>query len=234
MINGIKAMGLIGANFTIPHKQAVLKHLDELALSAKIIGAVNTISIEGGRLIGHNTDGQGFMRALEYFAKAKPQDSIVTILGAGGAARAIAVELSLAGAKSITIVNRTLSKAEQLIEDIAPHLKSSLSAASWDSTHKIPNSTDILINATSIGLYPDSAMPDVDMDTILPDMLVVDVIPNPPETKFLKMAEAAGANTLNGLGMLVHQGAIAFKIWTGKDAPVDVMYKALIDEFGAG
>jgi len=231
VVRGIRAMGIAGANFTIPHKQAVIGHLDGLAPSARIIGAVNTVVVEGDKLIGHNTDGQGFLRALKQDAKTDPSGKVVTIIGAGGAARAILVELALAGAAKITLVNRTVGRASQVIDEVGSHLDADLQVAELTEGMIIPPETNILVNATSIGLYPSKDSPPVDSNSIRPGMVVVDVIPNPPNTTFLQRAGAAGASTLTGLGMLVHQGAIAFELWTGMRAPVDAMYGELQHAF---
>lgn len=231
-VKGIRAMNMRGMNLTIPHKVEVLKYLDEIAPDAKLIGAVNTIRVDDGRLIGENTDGKGFMRSLKSDSDLDPTGGEFVILGAGGAARAISVELALAGAEKITIVNRTLSRGEQLAALINEKTEAEAVFARWDSSFSIPESAAAVVNATSIGLFPDvEAVPDIDFDSIKAGMVVCDVIPNPPNTPFLKKAEAKGAKTLNGLGMLVYQGAIGFKLWTGEEPPVDVMYKALEEVF---
>lgn len=224
---GIRTMGIAGANITIPHKEHVIAHLDELAPSAKIIGAVNTITRQNNRLIGHNTDGQGFVHALRANASTDPAGAHAFIVGAGGAARAIAVETALAGAAQITLINRDNERAHQLCNDIQPHLKMPINVQDWNSSIQIPPSANIVVNATSVGLYPDTHCVPIDWSSIKPNMLVVDVIPNPPQTLFLANAQAAGARTLSGLGMLVQQGAIAFELWTSIPAPVQVMHNAL-------
>jgi shikimate dehydrogenase len=227
ILTGIRAMGIRGANFTVPHKVSIVRHVDELAASAQIIGAVNTVVVEDRKLIGHNTDGQGFLRSLRTDLGVDPADLAITILGAGGAARAVAVELALAGAAQITFINRTRKHASDLAAELGPQLKADLVVADWLSGMAVPAGTDILINATSMGLYPNTNRPPVDCKSIHSSMVVVDVIPNPPTTEFLAMAESRGARTLNGLGMLVNQGAIAFELWTGAPAPTDVMHQEL-------
>ncbi len=231
-INGLRAMNMRGVNLTIPHKVEVLKYLDRIAPDAALIGAVNTVRREGNELIGENTDGKGFLHSLEKDAGLDPKGKRAVILGAGGAARAISVELALAGAEHITIVNRTASRGRELVKLLNEKTKATAPFSEWNATYEIPPGTDVLVNATSIGLYPDvDAKPDIDYDSVTGDMVVCDVIPNPPRTIFLKEAESRRAKTLDGLGMLVYQGAIGFKMWTGLDAPVEAMYKALKKEF---
>lgn len=233
-VGGLRAMSFRGINLTIPHKCEVIQYLDEVADDARIMGAVNTVYVQDGRLIGANTDGKGFLRALNDDAKLNPAGKRIVILGAGGAARAIAVELALAGAAGIVIVNRSEARGQKLVELLRAHTPVKASYQAWTDQLAVPAATDVLVNATSIGLYPDVGdMPSLDYATITPGMVVCDVIPNPPQTRFLDAAKARGAITLDGLGMLVYQGAIAFKLWTGEVAPVEVMKKALAAEFAA-
>ena len=234
-IMGLRAFNMRGINLTIPHKVAVLEHLDEIAADAGLIGAVNTVRREGNRLIGENTDGKGFLYALMQDAQVDPTDKRVVLLGAGGAARAIAVELALAGASHFTVVNRSRERGEALVELLDTRTPAGAEFVPWQGSYPIDGETDVVVNATSIGLYPDvDARPDIDYATLEPHMTVCDVIPNPPRTPFLAEAEARGATPLDGLGMLVYQGAIGFKLWTGLEAPVEVMHKALADAFGLG
>jgi shikimate dehydrogenase len=231
-VGGLRAMGFRGINLTIPHKCAVIPLLDEVAADARIMGAVNTVYVDGDRLVGANTDGKGFLRALSDDARVNPAGRKFVILGAGGAARAISVELALAGAREIVIVNRGEARGRELLDLLARHTPVRASYQPWNTNLAIPADADVLVNATSIGLYPavDEA-PSLDYATIRPGMVVCDVIPNPPRTRFLEAAQARGARTLDGLGMLVYQGAIALKLWTGRDAPVEVMKSALAAEF---
>ena len=233
-VTGLRAMGFRGINLTIPHKCEVIKHLDEVADDARIMGAVNTVYVQDGRLIGANTDGKGFLRALNDDARLNPAGKKFVVLGAGGAARAITVELALAGAAEITIVNRNEARGWELVALLLNHTPVRATYQPWTDHLAIPEGTDVLVNATSIGLCPDvHDMPSLNYATIKPGMVVCDVIPNPPQTRFLDAAKERGAITLDGLGMLVYQGAIAFKLWTGMEAPVDVMKKALAAEFAA-
>lgn len=230
-IKGVRAMNMRGINLTIPHKVEVLKYLDEIAPEAKLMGAVNTVVRRGNKLRGENTDGKGFMRALSTDAKMDPRGKRVVVLGAGGAARAITVELALAGASKITIVNRTEGRGRGLVELLNTQTKAATEFRVWNDSYAIPAETDILINATSIGLPPrETEKPDIAYQSITSSMLVCDVIPA-PVTPFLEEAKKQGARTLDGLGMLVYQGAIGFTLWTGLDAPVDAMHEALSKAF---
>lgn len=229
---GLRAMSFKGINLTIPHKNAVIRYLDEVAPDATLMGAVNTVRREGHRLIGENTDGKGFMRSLREDAEVDPTGKRVVVLGAGGAASAITVELALADATHITVVNRTLTRGQTLTKLLNEKTPIKADFVPWDSPYAVPADTDLLINATPIGLHPDvDDAPDIDYDTIRAGMTVCDVIPNPPHTLFLRRAEARGAQTLDGLGMLVYQGAIGFEMWTGVDAPIEVMHRALAKVF---
>ncbi len=224
---GMRAMNFRGINLTIPHKVEVMRYLDEIAPDAGLIGAVNTVRWAGDRLVGENTDGKGFLRSLRD-ASIDPRGRKVVILGAGGAARAIAVELALAGASRITVVNRSIERGEQLAAALDRNTSVAVDFVPWMSTYLVPDEVSILVNATSIGLFPAvEAVPDVDLATLRPGLVVCDVIPNPPRTRFLTLALQRGATTLDGLGMLVYQGAIAFTMWTGLEAPTEVMRRAL-------
>jgi shikimate dehydrogenase len=230
-IKGIRAFNMKGINLTIPHKVNVLKYLDEIKPDAAMMGAVNTVVNINNCLIGENTDGKGFMYALTRDTKFDPAGKNVVILGAGGAARSISVELALAGVKTISIVNRNPERGEMLTNLITTKTSSKAHYVNWESCYVIPSDTDIVINATSIGLFPNThEKPDILYDSVNGKMIVCDVIPS-PMTDFLHESQRRGAQILDGLGMLVYQGAIGFKLWTGKDAPVDVMYKALSKAF---
>ena len=221
-----------GINLTIPHKVEVLKYLDEVSPAAELMGAVNTVVRIGDKLKGENTDGKGFMRSLTVDAKMDPKGKKIVVLGAGGAARAITVELALAGAKCITIVNRSESRGQILTDLLNSNTLTKTDFQIWKETYSVPSDTDIFINATSIGLSPNiDDKPDINYQSITSKMLVCDVIPT-PMTIFLAEARKRGANILDGLGMLVYQGAIGFKIWTGLDAPIAVMHQALSKAFG--
>lgn len=232
-MQGMRAMGFQGINLTIPHKVAVMQYLDDIAPDARMIGAVNTVRREGDRLIGENTDGKGFLRGLREEAQIDPKGKRVVLLGAGGAARAIAVELALAGAAEIVVYNRSAERGETMVSDLTSRTGANATFKHWTETCHIGNEVDILVNATSIGLFPDvDAMCDVALDDLKPDLLVADVIPNPPETPFLRLAQSRGLRTLNGLSMLVFQGVIGFELWTGQQPDEAVMKQALQAAFG--
>ena len=228
-IKGLKAMKMRGINCTIPHKIEVIKYLDKVAPSAKLIGAVNTIINENGVLTGENTDGKGFMIALES-AGVNPAGKSVVVLGAGGASRAICVELSLAGARKLTIVNipKDSALADSLIRNLKENTTVAIEYVPWAGTFKIPADTDIVVNATSIGLYPNvNDKPDIDYDTITKKMYVQDVIPNPAFTPFLGEADRRGVRWQSGMQMLINQAALNITMWTGLKPDKEVMRQAL-------
>ncbi|GBR09408.1 shikimate dehydrogenase [Acetobacter oeni] len=228
---GAVAMEWAGFNCSLPHKVAVIDHLDELAESAKIIGAVNCVSIRDGKLIGDNTDGKGFLASLKDVTD--PAGKRVLLLGAGGAARAIAVELGLAGAAHIMVVNRDPEKAETIAALVRDNTGCEAKASGWEGEVKVPGDVGIVINATSIGLGDAEAMPSVAPDTLRKDLVVADVIPNPPRTKLLRQAKERGCTVLDGLGMLVNQGVIGVELWLGKTLDAGVMQETLQEIFGA-
>ena len=230
-IAGMRALNMRGVNLTMPHKVQVLKYLDEQSEAVRIIGASNTIIVENGRLIGENSDGKGFVKSLQD-AEIAISGKTITMLGAGGAARAIGVECALAGAKKINIINRNEGRGRELAEVISKNTAAEAEYFPWNGAVDIPSETDILINATCVGLHPDvDACPDINYDCIRAGMPVCDVVFNPVMPLFLKKAEAKGAKVITGIGMLVNQGALNFEWWTGVKAPVDVMMAALVREF---
>lgn len=230
-MRGMRAMGMKGVNLTMPHKIAVLDELDELSQAARIIGAVNTVVRRGDRLIGENTDGKGFVKSVRD-AQIPLEGRVVTILGAGGAAKAIGVECALAGAKQITIINRNVQRGEELVKTISENSSVLANFIPWIGTVRIPSDTEILINATCVGLHPDvNACPDIHYEDIHSGMIVSDVVFNPAMPVFLQKAQANGAKIITGLGMLVNQAALNFEIWTGVEAPREVMMEALKKEF---
>jgi len=232
-VRGFRAMGFRGGNVTTPHKVAIVKHLDRIAESASLMGAVNCIVRRGNELIGENTDGKGFVQSLR--EKTDPAGKRAVILGAGGAARAIGVELALAGVRSLTVVNRARERGRELADLLKCKVDASVEAVAWDGDYRVPAGTDVVVNATSIGLFPDvQARIPLDVAALAPSMVVADVIPNPPETRLVRDARARGCTVLDGLGMLVNQGVIGFKYWTGVDADPSVMRKALEVVFSSG
>lgn len=229
-VRGAVAMGFAGFNCSIPNKIAVMQYLDALAPSAEIIGAVNTVVITDGRLTGHNTDGQGFVESLR--TVADPAGKTMVVFGAGGAARAIAVESALEGAAAITIVNRDAKRGSELAALVNDRTNAKATFVEWDHPYAITAGTDIVVNATSIGLFPDSdARLNIDIATLGYAGVVADVIHNPPITHLLRDAATAGCTTLDGRGMLVNQARVNIRLWTGVDADGAVMRAVLNDLF---
>ncbi len=223
---GLRALGFQGANVTVPYKEAVVPYLEKLSDMAKAIGAVNTIAIDSeGRLIGHNTDGLGFMKDLdEHQIDVSSMD--VLLLGAGGSARSVAYALLEHGCPRLTILNRTKTKAEDIANGLAhlfPNAQLFTGALNKDTIKQLPHA-ELVINATTMGMLSAlDLMPWDEFVSFTKNQVVYDLIYNPHRTKLLKKAEADGAKAINGLGMLVHQGAQAFKLWTGHEAPLEVM-----------
>ena len=230
---GVRAFNMRGVNLTMPHKINVLRHMDALSDAARIIGAVNTVVRRpDGTLFGENTDGKGFVQSLRD-ADIPLAGKRVCLLGAGGAARSIGVECAMAGAAKITVINRDAGRGQALAQTIAKNTEAAAEYIPWNGTAHIPEDTDILINATCVGLHPHGdECPDVDFDGVRQGMYACDVVFNPVDTPFLQRAAARGARTLDGLNMLVNQGCVNYTLWTGLEAPRDVMYAKLKEEFG--
>ena len=221
-VRGARAMGWAGFNCSLPHKVAVIEHLDGLGESAKIIGAVNCVVRRDSRLIGENTDGCGFLSSLQ--EKIDPSGKRMVMFGAGGAARAIGVEVALAGLSHVTVVNRGVKRGQQLTSQLNEQTPVRADFSQWQEDYDVPDGTDIVVNATSIGLFPDvNARVPLNLDTLSEDMVVADVIPNPPRTRLIRDAESRGCISIDGLGMLVNQGIIGIKYWTGVDVNAQVM-----------
>lgn len=231
-VAGLRAMHYRGVNLTIPHKVAVLPYTDSLSPAARIIGAVNNLTLTDGLIHGENTDGKGLLRSLRQEGQ-DPKGRRLCILGAGGTARAIAVECALAGAAHITLINRTPSRGLELANLVNEQTQTPCDFLPHTPGMPVPAGCDLLINATSLGLYPDvDARPDIDYASISPGLAVCDVVFNPPQTAFLQAAAEHGAFTINGLGMLVNQAAVNFTLWTGQEAPEQLMMDTLKHEFG--
>ena len=231
-VKGLRAMNFRGGNLTIPHKVAVIEHLDRMTDAAGLMGAVNCILRQGDELIGENTDGKGFVQSLRDVAD--PKGKRVVIFGAGGAARAIGVELGLAGVSHITVVNRSNSRGSDLAKLLNEKVKVEAKFVPWDGEYAVPEGTDVIVNATSIGLFPDvDARLALDMSSLKEGMVVADVIPNPPKTRLVREATDKGCTVIDGLGMLVNQGVIGFKLWTGIDPDPKIMRAALEEVFGS-
>ena len=230
-VAGARAMGWAGFNCSLPHKVAVIEHLDGLGESAKVIGAVNCAVRRNGVYIGENTDGKGFLQSL--LTKINPAGKSAVVFGAGGAARACSVEMALSGLSSIRVVNRDPQRGQVLVDLINSKTKTKAHYQNWDSEYSIPEDIDIVVNATSIGLFPDiQARVAVKQESLRPSLVVADIIPNPPRTRFVEEATARGCEVIDGLGMLVNQGVISIKYWTGIDVDAAVMRKTVEDIFG--
>jgi shikimate dehydrogenase len=222
-VRGAVAMGWAGFNCSLPHKVAVIAHLDRLGASAAIIGAVNCVVHRDGELIGENTDGQGFLAALR--TVADPAGRSIALFGAGGAARAIAVEAALAGAARLTVVNRDPGRGQELVSLLSSHTPAAADLLVWDGPPRLPEDVSVVVNATSIGLGDPEAR--LDLADLPAGAVVADVIPNPPRTALVRDAEERGHVVLEGLGMLVEQGVIGIRHWTGVDPDPAVMRRAL-------
>lgn len=236
-VAGARAFGFQGFNCTIPHKVAVIEHLDGLGESAALMGAVNCVVNRDGNLIGENTDGKGFVSSFKEIDD--PADKKLVLVGAGGAARAIAVEMALAGVSRITIVNRSAQRGEGLEALLNEKLPEAvdhsveISFVPLEGEYSLPEDTDILVNATSIGLYPDiDAKVPINTESIRSDVIVADVIPNPPKTRLVRDATSRGCRVIDGLSMLVGQGVIGIEYWTGKTPDASVMRRGLEEVFG--
>ncbi|WP_418792318.1 shikimate dehydrogenase [Phosphitispora sp. TUW77] len=228
---GIRGLNLAGVNVTIPHKAAIMEFLDDLAPEAKLIGAVNTIVVRDGKLIGHNTDAPGFVAALRKEAAVEPAGKQVTIIGAGGAARAVAIQLALEGVGKITLSSPFPKEIIPIKKAITSATATLVAEACWDETaiSMAAVNSDIVINTTPLGMHPNTNdMPPISFAEIPEGVLVCDLIYNPGETMFLKKAKEQGLPVMNGIGMLLYQGVIAFELWTGSEAPVETMRKVLL------
>jgi len=227
-MKGIRALGFKGANFTIPHKVTVIEHLDELSPAAELMGAVNCANRVGDKLVGENTDGKGFYQSLR--ETCDPTGMNVVVLGGGGAARAIAVELALAGVGQLTVVNRAADRGQALADLLNQRTSGKAQFVPLAGDYAIPAEAAIFINATSIGLGDADARVPLALESLRPDLIVADVVFNPPQTWLIRTAADRGCRTIDGLGMLVNQAVISFKIWTGIEPDAGVMRDAL-EEF---
>lgn len=231
-IAGMRALGIAGLNVTIPHKEAVMDHLDEVAPSARQVGAVNTIVNRKGKLIGYNTDGWGFISSLEEQG-VRLVGRRAVILGAGGAARAIAVHLALAGVAGITITNRTPERAEELaalVRETVPEVAVEACGAGTIQERQALLGAGLVVNCTPLGMHPEvHGTPLSDLALLPGDCVIYDTIYTPAETRLMAMAQQRGLQVIGGLGMLVHQGACAWEYWFGRRGPIDIMHQAATD-----
>lgn len=229
-VGGIKGFGMLGVNITIPHKEAVMKLLDDVSEEAQLTGAVNTIVNKDGLLIGHNTDGYGYLSSLKQELNFNPKGKKIVILGGGGAARGILAALAKKGPKTITVANRTLARAVSLVKlfkNKFPSIKFEAMSLDKNILRIYFQDTHLLINTTSVGMKKNEIL-ETPIDALPKTAIVSDIVYNPLETMLLKKVKRLGLATHGGLGMLIHQGALSFKLWTGLDAPVDVMRKSAL------
>lgn len=229
-VRGLRALGFKGANVTMPHKTTVIPYLDEVAPTALQIGAVNTIVRRGDKLIGENTDGRGFVRALREEIHLDVRGRRVFLFGAGGVARALAFELGAAGVYSLAIANRTTSRAESLAVNVAQATGCKTLVLPWEPKAWAPllAEADVIVNGTSAGMHgePDFAA-DLPWQELKADAAICDAVYEPLQTNLLRTAARYGLRTLDGLALLLYQGVLAFELWTGKPAPIEVMARAL-------
>ncbi|MBI4752774.1 shikimate dehydrogenase [Candidatus Desantisbacteria bacterium] len=226
-IRGMRALDMVGLNVTVPHKIEVMKYLDEVSSDAKAIGAVNTVFCKDNKCIGDNTDGRGFIRALIEDEGITVAGKSVVILGAGGSARAIGHSLIKKGVDRLIFCNRTVSRAEEMAKSFQ-HMDVFVAGRGIIDSRDEITRADMIINTTSAGMKQGDSLL-IDPEWIRKGQIFYDIIYSPPETLLLQAAKARGARTINGLGMLIHQGALAFEIWTGCSAPVEVMREAILN-----
>jgi shikimate dehydrogenase len=225
-VRGLRALGMVGANVTIPLKELVIPYLDDVSEEARMIGAVNTIVSRNGRLLGHNTDAQGFLRSLREDTGVTAKGGRFLIVGAGGAARAVAAGLAMSGARGVVVVNRSVQRALGM----ARRFRRLFPAVEWIGRplEELPAARTIraVIQCTSVGMRPEDPSP-VPVQWLEPRVAVYDLIYH-TRTALVREARAVGAPCAGGVGMLVHQGAQAFALWTGRRPPIDVMRRALV------
>ncbi|MEM2337361.1 MAG: shikimate dehydrogenase [Candidatus Bathyarchaeia archaeon] len=227
-VNGVRGFSIYGMNVTMPHKTAITSYLDEIDPAAKFVGAVNTVLNANGKLVGFNTDGVGAIKALKENG-VEPKGKKFLLLGAGGAGRAIAFQLAQE-ADELRILNRDGEKAKRLAESLQRKFNKKIvgNSLSTNLLKEWLKNVDVLINATSVGMHPNSGQTIVERDMLNPKLTVMDIVYSPIETKLLKEAKSVGAKIINGIEMLVFQGAASFEIWWNQPAPVNVMREAIL------
>jgi shikimate dehydrogenase len=232
-VEGLRALSVRGFNVTMPHKVAIINFLNKMDEGASLVGAVNTVVNDNGKLIGYDTDVDGVTSALE--AKVHSFEGLKALLiGAGGAARACIVALVLKGCEEIILMNRTISKSKSMAEELSKKLKMNYTVdkLSIESLKGAISSVNILINATPIGTYPNLDESIIPQELIKKDMVIFDLVYNPKRTKLIRDAEKMGAKTIPGYEMFVGQGVASFKLWTGIDAPIEIMRRAVLKALG--
>jgi shikimate dehydrogenase len=228
-ISGIRALQFRGVNVTIPYKVEVMDYIDEVDEGARIVGAVNTIVNDNGRLIGHNTDGIGYVRSLKEETGINLKGKKVLMVGAGGAARGVGYALAQEGAAHIYIANRTREKAVELANSMSEF--TAASGMGLDELADVTGEVGLIVNNTSVGMHPNIDAVPMDTSLIPRGIVVSDLVYNPLITKFLRDSQTRGAVIHSGLGMFIYQGAYAFEYWTGVSAPVAAMRQVVIDSF---
>jgi shikimate dehydrogenase len=226
-VAGLRALGAMGASVTMPHKEEIVKLLDGLSGDARAIGAVNTIQRLGHRLIGHNTDVDGFRAFLEEDAGLDLEGKSCLVLGAGGAARAVVKALGDLGAAAIAIAARTPERGEEVTAQVG---HGDTRVCDWDEAGAEAEAADVIVNATPVGMREGDPLPGTSFNS---GQVVVDLVYDPPSTEMVERARSAGADAWGGLGMLVHQAAAAFRIWTGQDPPLETMSAAALRAIGS-
>lgn len=234
---GIRALNLVGASVTVPHKERIVKQMDSLDNGARIIGSVNTVVNNDGMLKGYNTDAFGYMRSLKEEHGFDPLRKRIIILGAGGSSRSILYEFLALGAASITLVNRTRARAETLASEygglfpateMQVYTMDEFSLCAKEACVKAFGEADLIVNTTSVGLMNVGSL-NLPLERLSANAIVSDIVYRPLETVLLSKAKGLGLRTHSGLGMLVHQGAVAFELWTRREAPVEVMRQAALE-----
>jgi shikimate dehydrogenase len=232
-IRGMRGLGIHGLNVTMPHKSTVIGYLDEVDSTVKFLGSANTILNKDGKLSGFNTDGVGALKALRENGTELSEKKVL-LLGAGGAAKAIAFSLAKE-VEELAILNRAAEKAKELAETLGRISDKKVVGDSLfsDTIQKNLRDSDVLINATSVGMYPNVSQSIVPPQWLKPDLTVMDIVYNPVETRLAKDAEAEGAKVISGVEMLIYQGAASFEIWTGRSAPIEVMRRAALNKLSS-
>ncbi|MBE3596845.1 MAG: shikimate dehydrogenase [Hydrogenibacillus sp.] len=223
-VSAIRALGIRGVNVTIPFKEAIIPHLDALDESARLYGAVNTIVVRDGLLVGHNTDGAGYIRSLEELFLIDWPKQRVVLLGTGGAMRAVAIALAQKGVRSITLLNRTEERAQALAVELS-RFDVEIDVERWANRRHVLDDKTLVVNGTPLGMIPRTDESPLPKEALHPGLIVSDLVYNPFKTRLLMDAENVGARVHPGIGMLVYQGALAYELWTGEKAPVPVMYQ---------
>ncbi|MEG7281032.1 shikimate dehydrogenase [Bacillus sp. 0909A] len=229
-VKGIRALGVQGINVTVPHKVSIMDHLDHIDESAKVLGAVNTVRREGDKLVGYNTDGEGFVKSLMRILDKPISELSFLMIGAGGAARAIFTTIVRDNPEKFDICNRTIEKAKQLTES-APSFRN-VEVLSIKEAEERLEQYDVIIHTTSVGMYPNVEDIPLSLQRAASSAVVCDIVYNPIQTSLLKEAKQKGLKTLDGVGMFVEQAALSFRLWTGHEPDVEKMRSIVVGKLG--